>query len=950
MPPAPIPLNEARRLTVLHELGVLDSDAEASFDALVKAAAQLTGCPIALISLVDKDRQWFKAAHGVSMRETPRDASFCAHTILGETLHEVVDAREDPRFADNPLVCGSPHIRFYAGEPLQFRGAALGAFCVADTRPRQLDQQQREALQGLSRVATELLRSRQRSNALHDEHQRLLDFGLASGDWMWETDADLRYTWLSGAFEPATGLSARDLIGQPMDDLPLLDLDGQPDPQRGTLHDLLRRKQPFSRAVTEKRTARGLIHVSRSAVPVFDNAGRFTGYRGTVRDVSAQIEAVQRSRGHHALLRKLSSQVPGIIFQCQLSPDGSLSLPYASDGLRQVFGVAQPVDGTPTDTSVLLSMLHPDDRAGFTDSMTRSAQRLSPWQRDYRIVRADGSTRWLETRAMPERLSDGGTLWHGFTADVTERKETELALRRSEERWEMAADAAGIGLCEVDLRSRRMSLDRRACINHGLSSPPARFSLDDWLDTLHPDDRDAAHARLKRTIEARETLETRYRVTQPDGSSATLEMTARGRYDATGEPIGLVATCRDVTTQLAIDGLQRDKEAAERANRAKSEFLSRVSHELRTPLNGILGFAQLMLLDRVATLSPEQRRRLDSVVHSGRHLLGLINDVLDLTRIESEDFSLRPTSLDVGRAVAECLTLIQPLSHEAGVKLPTLATHHGPPCLVHADARAFEQVLMNLLSNAIKYNRRGGAVTIDISQQMASGCILIAIRDEGRGMSDEQQAALFQPFSRFDTEHGRNDGSGLGLVISQRLVRAMGGSLFVRSRPGEGSTFTVELPASGGEAAAGAPRGGALLSTTTAVTGPREVLYIEDEPLNMVLMEEVFRAQPEWTLLVADDGATGARIARDSRPDLVLIDMNLPDTNGLALIRRLRGDPQTRPLRCIALSADAMQEQIDAALAAGFDDYWTKPIDVPRVLSDLGRLLAEPTEARVPAH
>jgi len=218
--------------------------------------------------------------------------------------------------------------------------------------------------------------------------------------------------------------------------------------------------------------------------------------------------------------------------------------------------------------------------------------------------------------------------------------------------------------------------------------------------------------------------------------------------------------------------------------------------------------------------------------------------------------------------------------------------------------------------------------------------VRVAVRDDGRGIGDEQQAALFQPFNRLGAELGRTQGSGLGLVISLQLVQAMRGRLHVSSRIGSGSVFTVELPAGAAGGAAAASRAEARPVPATHSTGPRQVLYIEDEPLNMVLMQEVFRGRAEWTLLTAEDGATGLRIARDARPDLVLADMNLPDMSGLALIGMLRADLQTRGLHCVALSADAMREQIEAALAAGFDDYWTKPIDVERVLDDLGRLLA----------
>jgi PAS domain S-box-containing protein len=601
-----------------------------------------------------------------------------------------------------------------------------------------------------------------------------------------------------------------------------------------------------------------------------------------------------------------------------------------------MFGVDTKFDEAGADASVPLRVLHPDDRIGFMGSIRESAHLLKPWQREYRIVRGDGSLRWLETRAMPERLPDGGTLWHGFTADISERKEIELALRRSEERWEMAADAAGIGIAEAHLASGSMSMDRRACLNYGLAYPVGQYTLTDWLEAIDPIDRAATQAGLQHALESRTTLETRYPLKRPDGSEVMMEITARGRYDAQGQAVGLVGTCRDVSAHHAFERLQRDKEAAERANRAKSEFLSRVSHELRTPLNGILGFAQVMSLDRVETLAPSQQRRLASVESAGRRLLGLINDVLDLTRIESDDFSLQPSGVDAWAAIRECVGLIQPLADEAGVRVLALGSH--APVWVQADPRALEQVLVNLLSNAIKYNRPGGRVEFEVASDAAR--VRIDVRDEGRGMTEQQQASMFQPFNRLGAENSRTEGSGLGLVICQRLLDAMEGRLQVQSVPGTGSTFSVELPT--GLASRQEP----VLAPTPLKpfpvmrTGPREVLYIEDEPLNMVLMEEVFRTQPDWTLLVADDGATGARIARESQPDLILIDMNLPDMNGLALIERLRQDPRTRPLRCIALSADAMREQIDAALAAGFDDYWTKPIDVRRVLTDLGRLLA----------
>jgi len=309
--------------------------------------------------------------------------------------------------------------------------------------------------------------------------------------------------------------------------------------------------------------------------------------------------------------------------------------------------------------------------------------------------------------------------------------------------------------------------------------------------------------------------------------------------------------------------------------------------------------------------------------------------VLNLARIEQEDFSLKPAPVDLVAAAGSCLAMIQPLADNAGIRL--LAPQCPGGCWATADARAVEQVLLNLLSNAIKYNRPGG--TVELALQHDGERVAVAVRDEGEGLSTAQQLQLFQPFNRLGADQRRIEGSGLGLVIARTLAAAMQGELLLRSTPGEGSTFTLLLPA--GRAM---PGPGAAAPPATPAAAPaaaqKHVLYIEDEPLNVMLMQEVFKGRPQWRLSVANDGAAGFKAAREQAPDLLLIDMNLPDTSGIALIRQLRTDARTAGLRCIALSADAMQPQIDAALAAGFDDYWTKPINVARVLDAVAKAMA----------
>ena len=643
---------------------------------------------------------------------------------------------------------------------------------------------------------------------LRASDSRLADFARASGDWLWETDAALNIIWLSDTFTTSTGEPAANFIGRNVGQCQVFAAAG-PGNSTAAVAALLQQRTAFTRVLTLMATSRGKLKVSHSAVPTFGADGRFAGYRGTARDVTAQVDAEVQARAQAVLLRQ------------------------------------------------------------------------------------------------------------------------------SEERWDMAAQATGIGIAELDLASGAMQLDERARINHGISGTSGPITLLDWLACIHPDERLAVREAISTAIAECGRLEVRFRMHGRDGLERVLEIIARAAPGPDGRTQSIVGTCRNVTQQVAHEQLLRDKEGAERANRAKSEFLSRMSHELRTPLNGILGFTQLMALDRVHPLAPDQQRRLDSVHRAGRHLLGLINDVLDLARIESEDFSLKLEAVDLSAALDACLALIVPLARDSHVILPAPPA---APCWVQADRRGLDQVLMNLLSNAIKYNRAGGRVGVEVS--IATGRVQLAIHDEGAGLSVAQQARLFQHFDRLGAEASRVEGTGLGLVISLDLARAMGAELQVQSQPGAGSTFTLSLPM------ATAPQADATAAATpqdaqAAAPGPqRSVLYIEDERLNVVLMEEVFRTRPEWALSIAEDGAEGLQMARMLRPHLVMIDMNLPDTTGLALIRTLRSDPVTLPLRCIALSADAMSEQIEAALAAGFDEYWTKPIDVSRMLQDLSRRLS----------
>lgn len=676
MIPAHLPPDEVARLLALAELNLLDTPADPVLDGLVRCAASMIGCPIALVSLVDRDRQWFKAGIGLNMTQTPREPAFCAHAILGDGLFEVPDAASDPRFADNPLVVGEPHVRFYAGAPLDIDGRKIGTLCVIDHQPRRLDAAQRSLLIDLARAV---------------EH------------------------WI---------MSWRE-------------------------HHQLRETQGF--------------------------------------------------------VAKVARLVPGAFFQYRMAADGRSSFPYASDGLQAVYEL--PPYSVPGDATPVFERLHPDDRAGVHSAIERSASMLTPWYQQYRVQLPERGERWLESHATPERIDDGSVLWHGFVQDITARREFE----------------------------------RLSC----------------------------------------------------------------------------------------------EKLASERASQAKSEFLARVSHELRTPLNAVLGFTQLMQAD--AQLTKRTQGHLQHVRDAGQHLLDLVDDILDLTRIEQGMHALRAEPVSVAGVLEASLALIEPLAKQRAIRVMPVCG--GTNVVAHADARAIGQVLLNLLSNGVKYNPEQGRLWVEVRTVGAE--VVVCVSDEGKGLSHAQRERLFRPFERLGAEDSKIQGSGLGLVISKQLVEAMHGRLEVHDRPEGGCRFEMWLPTLPSATRPNLPQAQqrSARDMGSDVGGPL-VLCAEDDPVNTLLLQHLFKLKGGQRMLCAQDGEEALRLARQHRPELLISDTSMPVMDGLALVKAIRADPVLRSMRCIALSGDAATESRALALGSGYDEYWTKPLDFAVLQREIERLQA----------
>jgi PAS domain S-box-containing protein len=399
---------------------------------------------------------------------------------------------------------------------------------------------------------------------------------------------------------------------------------------------------------------------------------------------------------------------------------------------------------------------------------------------------------------------------------------------------------------------------------------------------------------------------------------------------------------RDITERKHIEeDLLHTKEEAERANYAKSEFLSRMSHELRTPLNAIIGFGQLLETNPDQPLSEQQADNVHEILHAGHHLLALINEVLDLSRIESGRIDINLEDIVIAPVIESCVAQLQPLADQKNI---TVKLTLSPGCAVLADVLRLREVLINLLSNAIKYNHDGGSIQIRC-MHAGENRLRISVEDSGRGIAAEALPRLFKPFERMESAYNSIEGSGIGLAISKRLVEAMQGEIGVASLPGKGSNFWFELPCGESTQALTEAQPPATPTTTdNTASGARKLLYIEDNSANLRLMQKIISIRKNIELLDADNAEDGLVIAEQQRPDLILLDINLPGMDGFEALRQLRVNPATRHIPVIAVTANAMASDIARGKSEDFAEYLIKPINVANFFDVLNRCLPSPTE------
>ena len=837
---------------------------------------------------------------------------------------------------------------------------AVAYFFYRQTQQRLSDMVQLKTQQ-LLEVQEQLNAQLQQANRVLADSEEQLSVTLNSiGDGVIATDAQARVTRLNPIAEQLTGWTLEQAVGRPIDEI--FHIVNQ-ETREVTLIPVM--------ATLANGTVQGLANhtvliardgsecaIADSCAPIRDGSGEVVGAVLVFHNVTEEYAVQQALRDSAALVQTILNAVV----------DGIMTIHARGGAIETVNPAAEKMFGYSAaelvgqSFSLLIPELDRDQRNGSLEYYSASAEaRASGLGREVTGQRRDGSQFPLEI-AVSEMWLRGQRFFTGILRDITARKLAEGALLKADALQSAIFNSANFSSIATDAKGviQIFNVGAERMLGYAAADVMNKITPADISDPQEVVARASALSEELGTpitpgfealvFKASRGIEDIYELTyiRKDGSRFPAVVSVTALRDDQGAIIGYLLIGTDNTARKQVEAerarmdqvlqdknaeLQRATNAAERANLAKSDFLSSMSHELRTPLGAILGFAQLMESGTPAPTA-SQTKSINQILKAGWYLLELINEILDLALIESGKLSLSLEPVSMDDVMQECEAMIEPQAHKRGIKVHF--EHFEARHFVNADRTRVKQVLINLLSNAIKYNRVGGSVTVQCTVNRAHW-IRISVRDTGLGLAPEQLEQLFQPFNRLGQKGNIEEGTGIGLVVSKRLVELMHGFIGAHSTVGEGSVFWVELNQTSKPlyvAHAGEP---AAISLTGH--GPdaqrRTLLYVEDNPANLMLVEDLMERRADVRLLSARDGITGVEMAHATLPDVILMDINLPGISGLKALEILLQDPATARIPVIALSANAIPRDIEKGLEAGFFRYLTKPIKVNEFLATL---------------
>ncbi len=665
-----------------------------------------------------------------------------------------------------------------------------------------------------------------------------------------------------------------------------------------------------------------------------------------------QIASTLLVKEQKDLLAKLTLQLPGVLFQFHVFPEGRFRFPYVSPGSQEIYELS-PLQ-VMEDAQAVFARLHPDDYDTVMASIQESARTLQPWKMEYRVRLPKKGERWLSGFSKPESLADGGTLWHGFSADITELKQNEELLRITAKRLALATKAGGVGIWDWDIVRNIMTWDDQMYSLYGITKNQFSGAYDAWRNGLHPQDVQRGDAEVQMALSGEKDFDTEFRIVWPNGEVRHIRALASIDRGESGQAKRMIGTNWDITNfKMAEASNQKALDSAQSLAQSKSEFLANMSHEIRTPMNAIIGLSQLALNRQV---SGDVRDYLNKIHSSSESLLGILNDVLDFSKMEAGKLTIDNQQFNLDTVLDELNNLFSIRAAEKHLEFAIEVANDVPKDLI-GDALRLQQILANLLGNALKFTERGKiALKIKLTaleRSMAS--LHFCVCDTGIGISQEDQAYLFQPFSQVDTSATRRfSGTGLGLAISRKLLKLKGSDLQVESTPGQGSNFSFELllPLRTEELHHQVNRRQEERQAGTLSRDLRErgktlsgarILVAEDNVINQLVVKEFLKLSGV-NVDIANNGREALQLLELHRYDAILMDVHMPEMGGIEATKIIRAQSKWKALPILALTAGVTREEREACEASGMNDVIAKPIN-PEALIESLRQWINPTNA-----
>ncbi|MET3128367.1 PAS domain S-box-containing protein [Arcicella rosea] len=921
----PIPENEDLRLKALEEYNILDTLPEEEFDRLTKLASVICGVPISLISLIDKDRQWFKSNVGLDGTQTARDISFCQYTIVGKDIFEVEDATLDERFHNNPFVEHAPEIRFYAGYPLiDPDGFALGSLCVIDTKAKKLDAEQQLALRILGKeVAAQIVARKER--AILKNYEKLF---LESKDMICIAKTDGLFKKINPAFCKTLGWDDVDLIDKSFydflhpDDLKetkeeveslgnkvlslnfthrfrtksgdykFLEWVATPDATTGTLYAIARDITDYKRLKVEVEKLSEIQNI------ILDG----TDYSIISVDTNSVIKTF--NRGAEKMLGYLADEVVG-----KVTPEiihDKEEVVKRAEILSQELGITLEPGH---------EVFHAKARLGVADS------------NEWTYIRKDKSRLTVELSVTSLRNNDNViTGFMGIAKDITEKKVWENQLLISENRHRGFFENTQGLMCTHDIYGNFLTINPAGAELVGYTKEEIlQRSL---FDIVSESSVQGVKAYLDEILH-KGSSKGLMRVIHKNGSPRTwmynnvLSELINGQQYIIGNAV-------DITDRILMEKeLIKAKEHAEKNALAKDTFLANMSHEIRTPMNAIIGFSNLL---KDTELEEEQRDYVSNINIASENLLGIINDILDISKIESGHIVIEKIAFNIKDLLKNAKAVLNHKAQEKGLELSSIVDENIPTFVI-GDPTRLNQILLNLTNNAIKFTEKGRVkILVELLKESSTECsILFSVMDTGIGIPADKLDSIFDRFTQADSDTTRKyGGTGLGLSISKSLADLQDGKLWVESTPGKGSTFYVSLPF-GIDVKDKNNENDAKNSTALKSEREVKVLLVEDNPLNQKLALKVL-SKFGFTADLAENGRVAVEKVQENQYEVILMDLQMPEMDGYQATEYIRGTLKINtPI--IAMTAHSLVGEKEKCMVIGMNDYIPKPF-VPQELFD----------------